>query len=111
MKNQAAEEVKESADRPSEGDRDDSGAVLSNLEEGRLGEVEVLEGRVAPAAIVIGQSEVWRAEVGGGDGDGAREAPSGVVVAPHFETSSAAQPIVEQRRAQRRRVRSVPLAV
>ena len=49
--------------------------------------------------------------ISGGDDDEAREAPFGVVVAPHFETSSAAQPIVERARAQHRRVRSVPLAV
>lgn len=31
-------------------------------------------GRVAPAAVVVGQARVGRAEVGGGDGDGTREA-------------------------------------
>lgn len=71
----------------------------------------MLERRVAPPAIVVGQSEVGGAKVGCSDGDRAREAPPGVVVASHFETSSAAQPIVEQRGAQRRCVGSVPLAV
>lgn len=55
----------------------------------------MLEGRVAPPAVVVGQTRVWRAEVGGGDGDAAGEAPFGIVVAPHLVARPAAQPIVE----------------
>lgn len=69
---------------PSEGDRDYSSSVLSNLEESRLGQVKVLERRVAPAAVVVRQGQVWRAEVCGCDGDGAGEAPFRVVVASHL---------------------------
>ncbi|CAA7389270.1 unnamed protein product [Spirodela intermedia] len=37
-------------------------AVLRNLQEGGLGKVEVLQRRVAPATVVVGQREVGRAE-------------------------------------------------
>lgn len=96
---------------PSEGNGHDSGSVLSDLEERRLGQVEVLEGRVAPAAVVVRQGVVGRAKVCGGDGDGVREAPSRVVVAPHLVACPAAQSVVEQGRAQRCGVCAVPLAV
>lgn len=59
---------------------------MGDLKEGGLGEVEMVEGRVAPPAVVVGKSEVWRAEVGGSDDDGAREAPLRVVVATHLVT-------------------------
>lgn len=52
---------------PSVLDGDDSGLVLSNALEDGLGEVEMLLGRVAPAAGVVGEGEIWRAEVGGCD--------------------------------------------
>lgn len=71
----------------------------------------MLEGRVAPAAVVVGEGEVGGAEVGGRDGDGSGQAPFGVVGAGHFVASAAAEAVVEQRRAQRHRVRPVPLAV
>ncbi|KAG6467191.1 hypothetical protein ZIOFF_074994 [Zingiber officinale] len=92
---------------PSEGDGDDAGSVLCDVEEGRLGHVEVRAGRVAPAAVVAGESGVRRAEVGGRDDDGARKTPPRVVVAPKLVASAATEPIVEQHRAQRRRVGSV----
>ncbi|KAG6497462.1 hypothetical protein ZIOFF_045362 [Zingiber officinale] len=88
-------------------DGDDAGSVLCDVEEGRLGHVEVRAGRVAPAAVVAGESGVRRAEVGGRDDDGARKAPPRVVVAPKLVASAATEPIVEQHRAQRRRVGSV----
>ncbi len=81
---------------PSKGNGHDSSTVLSNLQESRLGQIEVLEGRVAPATIVVRQSVVRWAKVCSGDGDGGREAPFGVVVASHLVASPAAQPIVEQ---------------
>lgn len=41
---------------PSEGYGDYASAVLSDLQESRLSQIEVLERRVAPAAVVIGLS-------------------------------------------------------
>lgn len=71
----------------------------------------MLEGRVAPAAIVVGESKVRGAEVGGGDHDGTREAPSRVVVAAHLVAGAAAEPVVEEGGAQRGCVCAVALAV
>ena len=51
-------------------DRDDAGLVDADVEPRRLGHVEVGAGRVAPPAVIAGEVVVWRAEVGGGDGDG-----------------------------------------
>ena len=81
------------------------------MEEGRLGHVEVRAGRVAPAAVVAGEAVVGRAEVGGRHGDGARQARTPGVVAPQLVARPARRAVVEQRRAQRRRVRAIPLAV
>nr|ACL53845.1 unknown [Zea mays] len=94
-----------------ERDGHDAGAVLRDAEEGRLGHVEVRARRVAPAAVVAGEAVVGRAEVGGRDGDGARQAPPPVVVAPQLVAGPARRAVVEQRRAQRRRARAVPRAV
>jgi len=98
---------------PAVRDGDDAGAVLGNFEEHGHGEVEVWSGRVAPSAIVAGESVVRRAEVRGRHQDrgAASVAPARVVVALYLEARSAAQPAVEQRRAQRRRVHAVALAV
>lgn len=41
--------------------------VASDLLEDGLGEVEVVQGRVAPAAGVVGECVIWWAEVGGSD--------------------------------------------
>jgi hypothetical protein len=41
----------------------------------------MLERGIAPATIVIRESRIWRAKVGGSDSDGAREAPLRVVTA------------------------------
>lgn len=69
--------------------------------------------RVAPAAIVVWKSIVGWAEVSGGDEDGwaSRVTPLSVICALYLKARTAAQPIVEQRCAQRRRVHPVPLAV
>ena len=55
-------------------------------------------GRVAPAAIVGGESVVWRAEICGGDQDGrvTGVAPFRVIRAFDFETRSTAETVVEQ---------------
>ena len=71
----------------------------------------MLEGRVAPPAVVVRQGEVWGAKVCGGDGDCAGQARFWVVVASHLVTRPTAQPIVEQSRAKRRSVCAVALAV
>ena len=100
-------------DSPAETDGYDSGAVVRDLEEHGHGEVEVGPRRVTPTSIVAWLSEVGGAEIGCSDEDGGapREAPLGFVVTLDLETSTAAQSVVEQSRAQRRRVHSVPLTV
>lgn len=70
---------------PSIDDGDNAGSILCNVLEDRLREIEV--GLVAPPA--------WRAEVGGGDDDGAREAPLWVADALELEAGTTAQAIVK----------------
>ena len=96
---------------PSEGHGHDPGTVLSDLEEGGLGQVKMLEGRVASPSVVVSEGVVWRAEVGGSDHNGPREAPPGVVGALHLVACAAAEAIVEEGRAKRGGVRAVTLAV
>lgn len=81
--------------KPSEENGDDPSTKLGDLQESGLGEIEVLARRIAPAAVVARQSEVRRAEVGGGDGDNACAAPLRVIVAPQLVTRAAAQSAVE----------------
>lgn len=71
----------------------------------------MLERGIAPPAIVIGQSIVRRTEVGSGDGDGGRNTPFGVVVAPQLIASTAAQAIVEKGSAESCSVSPISLAV
>ena len=54
-------------------------------------------GRIAPTAIVAGESVVWRAEVCGGDKDGRVTwmTPFRVIGAFDFEARSTAETIVE----------------
>jgi hypothetical protein len=95
-------------------DGHDAAAVDADLEPGRLGHVEVLPRRVAPAAVVVGQRVVGRAQVGGGDGHRrAADAEPRVrlVVAGDPVALPARGAVVEERRAQRRRVRAVPRRV
>lgn len=96
---------------PSEGNGDDPGSVLGDLEECGLGHIEVLERGVAPATVVVGEGIVRGAEVGGGDGDGPGEAPLRVVVALHLVAGPAAQAVVEQSGAEGRGVGPVALAI
>lgn len=84
---------------------------MSNLQESRLGHVKVLERRIAPPAVVVGQVIVRGAEVSGSDSDGTGEAPFGVIVAFHLITRPAAQAIVEQSSAECCSVSPIPLAV
>ena len=90
--------------------RHHAGAGLRDPGERRLRHVEVRPRRVAPPAGVAGERVVWRAEVGGRHRHGAGEAAA-AAAAPDLEARAAALPVVEQRRAQRRRVRPVPGAV
>jgi hypothetical protein len=66
---------------PSEEYGYNSSSILSNVQESRLGQIKMLERGIAPATIVIRESRIWRAKVGGSDSDGAREAPLRVVTA------------------------------
>lgn len=69
--------------------------------------------RVTPPTIVAGLSKVWWAKVSGSDEDRRTSGvtPVGVVCALDFEAGAAAEPIVEQRRAQRSCAHTVTLAV
>uniref|UniRef100_A0A2P2II17 Uncharacterized protein n=1 Tax=Rhizophora mucronata TaxID=61149 RepID=A0A2P2II17_RHIMU len=96
-------------------DGDDSSTEVGDFEKHGHGEVEMEARWVTPATIVAGQSIVRRAEVGGRNDDGwaARVAPPGVICIRtlDLEARAAAQPVVEQCGAQRRRVHSISLAV
>jgi hypothetical protein len=98
---------------PLEIDGDDAAAVDADLFPGGLRHVEVLARRVAPAAVVARLGVVRWAEVGRGDGHRrARLAPLRVgLVARDLVALAARRAVVEQRRAQRRRVRPVPRRV
>lgn len=96
---------------PAEEDGDNAGLPLGDLHEGRLGHVEVGAGRVAPPAMVGVLGPIGRAEIGGRDGGDGR-----ILIAilrfraPHLEALPAPVPVVEQHRAQCRRVRAVSSA-
>lgn len=53
---------------PLEHNRDDPTSVDANLFPSRLSHVEVLEGRVAPASIVVWKGKIWWAEIGCSNG-------------------------------------------
>ena len=80
---------------PPVGNGDDSSAVLSDLLENRLREIEVLKRRIAPTAIIIGETEIRRTEICGGDYNGTRETPFFVVHATDFEARTAAETVVK----------------
>lgn len=56
----------------------------------------MLAGRVAPPSVVVRQRRVRRAEVGGGDGDGARQTRFGVAGAGQIVARAARQAVVEK---------------
>lgn len=76
--------------------RDYPGFVLGNVLENGLREVKMLLGRIAPAPCVVREGIVWWAEIGGGDQNGAGQAPFGVIHTPNLIARPTAQPIVEQ---------------
>lgn len=80
---------------PSEGNRNNSSFVLSNLQESRLSKIEVLQRRVAPTTIVISQCKVRGAEVCGSNDYATGEAPFGVSVTFHLIARPATHAIVE----------------
>lgn len=71
----------------------------------------MLPGRVAPSAIVAGESVVGGAEVGRSDYDRPLETPSIISRALDLKASSTALAIVEQSSAQRSSVGTITLAV
>lgn len=60
----------------------------------------MLQGRIAPTAIVVGESQVWRAEIGSSDNDASGITPSGVVAALELVAGSTGQAIVEESSAE-----------
>ena len=74
------------------------------------GDVEMLAGRVTPAAVVAGLEWVGRTEIGGRDEQRLLTwlTPLWVVDALYLETSPAALAVSEESVAQRRRVHPVP---
>ncbi|BAS98666.1 Os06g0621950, partial [Oryza sativa Japonica Group] len=86
---------------PPELHRHNVGLGLGDAEERGLRHLEVLLGEVAPAAVVVGESEVGRAEVGGRHHHrrAAAEAPQHVVHAPHLVAAAARAAAPEQRAA------------
>lgn len=81
---------------PSEEYRNNSSSKLSNLQESRLCQIKMLERGVAPASIVIRQSIIRRAKVGGCHSNGTGMAPFGIIVAAYLEARTTAQAIVEK---------------
>ena len=69
----------------------------------------MLKGWVAPPPIVVGLLGVWRAEVGGGDGDCGGGAVLGVVDASDLVAGAAGEAIVEESSAQCRCLEAVAL--
>lgn len=96
---------------PSEGNWNNSSFVLSNLQESRLSKIKVLQGRVAPATIAVGECIVRRAEVCGSDQYASRETPSWVTVTSHLIARTTAQAIVEKSSAECCSVSPIALAV
>ena len=98
---------------PAVRDRDNAGAVLSDLEEHRHSKVKVSSRRVAPPAIVIWKRVVRRAKVCGCDQNrrATRMTKLWVTCALDLKASPTAKAVVEQCSAQCSRVHSVALAV
>lgn len=86
---------------------------MRDLQKHRHGKIEVRARRITPSAIIRWLGEVGRAEIGRRDEDRRvpGQAPLGIVGTLQLEARPAAGPLVEQRRAQRRRLDAVALAV
>lgn len=98
---------------PAVRNRNDSGTVLSDLEEHGHGQVEMGSRWVAPSAIVARESIVGRAEVGSSNEN--RRAtgvtPSRLVGTLNFEAGATAQTVTEQGRAESCSLHTIPLTV
>ena len=70
--------------------RHNSSSELGNVLEDRLREIKVVLRRVTPPPCIVRQGIVRRAEIGGGDHNGARQAPFGVIHAPDLIARSTA---------------------
>ncbi|WVZ77097.1 hypothetical protein U9M48_024998, partial [Paspalum notatum var. saurae] len=96
-------------------DGDDASTVDTDLLPSRLCHVEVRPWRVAPAALVAGQLIVGWAEVGGGDHDRdawfAKHGVRPLAVACDLVALPTGNPVIEERCAQRRRSRTIPLRI
>ncbi|KAL4341991.1 hypothetical protein GQ457_08G012620 [Hibiscus cannabinus] len=79
----------------------DTSTVLGDLEEDRHGEVKVRAWRVAPPAVVGGESIVRRAKVSSRDNNGRipRVTPFWFICTLNLEACTTAKPIVEKCRA------------
>lgn len=99
---------------PLEQDGYDSSSVDADLFPSGLSHVEMLEGRVAPPTVVVRESGVRRAEIGGSDRDGSSfDAPPGVsfVVTDDPVALPTRSPVAEQRGAQRCSSGAIPSRV
>jgi hypothetical protein len=83
-------EAQEASDLPSVGHRYNTSTVSGNVLEDRLREIKVVLRRVTPPPCIVRQGIVWRAEIGGCDQNGARQAPFGVIHAPDLIARSTA---------------------
>lgn len=90
--------------------RDDSASVNADLLPSRLSHVEMFKRRVTPSAIVVWESVVWWAKIGGRHRHRRPfNAPPWIrlVITHHLETLTTRRAVVEQRGAQRRRLCSI----
>lgn len=97
---------------PSEENWDDASFPVCDAREHRLRQVEMPQGRVAPAAVVVGQSVVGRTEVGGRDRHfgSAWEAMLGAVAHDGIASSTLGT-VVEKHAAQRCRLCAIALPI
>ncbi|MCO5555039.1 hypothetical protein L7F22_008579 [Adiantum nelumboides] len=94
--------------------RHNAAAVHPDLLKGWLRHVEVVERRVAPAARIVGQRGVGRAEIGGRHHHrGPSDAPFGVGagIASKLKASTAAEAPIEEHRAEGGRLCAIPRGV
>lgn len=76
--------------------RDDSGLVLCDLLEYRLGEIEVVLGWVAPPSCIIWECVVGWTEIRGSDTNGSRDAPLPIINTLDLVTRTASCSFIEQ---------------
>lgn len=85
---------------PTVSDGNDAGLIVGKVGENRLGYVEMLEGGIAPSAIVVGSVVVGWTVVGAGYHEGGLPRLAiRIVHAFEFKASAAFLPVVKQRHA------------